>query len=401
MKTATQTVTCEHGSADLSACGLCLETPLLKGEQLGGRDLSPCRLLDRREVPDADRGLLGEPLSDSRGSDANLSGEVLPRASWRPQVIEFPLQLSNSGFRYGISVRGTRGIDNVDGFLNGILHRRENSSCASIESKQRRSLSQIADFDTVSDMKKDYRKAQPTRADERAAKRLKTMWQSMGRDKPTQESLAARFGSGGSQSLISQYMRGTIGLNARALLFFAQEFRCKASDIYPDHPDLHLIEQQSISALSLATQPTNEEGVRIPRFGVRGSMGVGLPVPEHETIVGEVMVSKDWLRNEMRSISNASNLAILTGYGDSMEGTFTDGAQLIIDCGVREVKVDSVYVLALNDELYVKRLQRRPNGSILMISDNRKYDPYLIDDEELERFRVLGRVVGVWNFSKI
>ena len=130
-------------------------------------------------------------------------------------------------------------------------------------------------------------------------------------------------------------------------------------------------------------------------------MGVGLPAPELETMVGALMVSRDWLRNELRQVTNAEDLAVLTGYGDSMAGTFADGAQLIVDRGVTEVKVDAVYVLALNDELYVKRLQRRPNGSILMISDNKKYEPYLIQDTERDRFMVLGRVVGVWNFEKL
>lgn len=141
--------------------------------------------------------------------------------------------------------------------------------------------------------------------------------------------------------------------------------------------------------------------VEIPRFEVQGSMGPGIPLPDMETIVSGIRVSAAWVRTELHNVSSPSNLAIITGYGDSMEGTFRDGAQLIVDRGVKDVKVDAIYVLSLNDELYIKRLQRRPDGSILMISDNTKYPPYVIENGERSKFAVLGRVVGAWNFSKI
>lgn len=141
--------------------------------------------------------------------------------------------------------------------------------------------------------------------------------------------------------------------------------------------------------------------VTIPRFDVHGSMGLGIQQPIQETIVGSVTVSRDWLRTELRQVTSPSNLAVITGYGDSMEGTFSDGSQLIVDRGVVDVKVDAVYVLSLNGELYIKRLQRRPDGSILMISDNRKYEPIVIKNGEKAQFSVLGRVVGAWTFGKL
>lgn len=141
--------------------------------------------------------------------------------------------------------------------------------------------------------------------------------------------------------------------------------------------------------------------VDIPRFEVQGSMGPGIPLPDMETIVSGIRVSAAWIRTELHNVSAPNNLAIITGYGDSMEGTYRDGAQLIVDRGVKDVKVDAIYVLSMNDELYIKRLQRRPDGSILMISDNTKYPPYVVENGERNKFAVLGRVVGAWNFSKI
>lgn len=90
--------------------------------------------------------------------------------------------------------------------------------------------------------KSDSKKAKPTEADLRAAKRLKRLWLAMPRDRrPTQDQLADRYGEGGSQSLISQYMNGHIPLNLRAVLFFARELGCSPLEIYPDLPGLDAV----------------------------------------------------------------------------------------------------------------------------------------------------------------
>lgn len=140
--------------------------------------------------------------------------------------------------------------------------------------------------------------------------------------------------------------------------------------------------------------------ISIPLLNVAASMGRGLYQPEHDEVVRSMTINRAWLRRSA-SFTAFENLALLTGYGDSMKGTFEDGDLLLVDRGVREVKFDAVYVLALNDELYIKRLQRRPDGSVLMISDNKAYEPYLITDREREKFRVLGRVVLAWNAKRL
>lgn len=141
--------------------------------------------------------------------------------------------------------------------------------------------------------------------------------------------------------------------------------------------------------------------IEVPLFDARGSMGMGYALPEHDTIIERISVSPEWVRDALPSLTSIKQLALMRGYGDSMEGTFNDGDILWIDRGVTDVKTDAVYVLALHDELYVKRLQRRPDGSILMISDNKKYEPYLIENGDRDKFRVLGRVVYAWRGTRV
>lgn len=129
-------------------------------------------------------------------------------------------------------------------------------------------------------------------------------------------------------------------------------------------------------------------------------MGVGHLQLDHDNIVERMTISAEWLRSSVK-FTQSDNLGLITAYGDSMEGTFSDGDVLLVDRGVSDIKIDAVYALSLNDELYIKRLQRRPDGAILMISDNKKYDPYVITNGDLDKFQVMGRVLLAWNARKL
>lgn len=139
----------------------------------------------------------------------------------------------------------------------------------------------------------------------------------------------------------------------------------------------------------------------ISRFDVGASMGKGLAMPTGYTeIVERISVNIDYLAS-ITSYSNLENLALITGYGDSMEGTYNDGDLLLVDRGVNEIKIDAVYVLGLDGELYIKRIQRRPDGSLLMLSDNKNYAPYEIKNSEIGTFQVLARVLLVWSAKRL
>ena len=140
--------------------------------------------------------------------------------------------------------------------------------------------------------------------------------------------------------------------------------------------------------------------VSIPQLTAVGSMGDSVPdILDHDTEVSRIQVGQFWIRENLTQISATKNLRMITGKGDSMEGTFNNGDILFVDTGIDEVNIDAVYVLRFNGELFIKRLQRNPDGSLLMISDNEKYKPYPIDKKsDLE---VIGAVVGIWNFRKL
>lgn len=137
----------------------------------------------------------------------------------------------------------------------------------------------------------------------------------------------------------------------------------------------------------------------IPLLSSFASMGLGFPIQDHETVIDNLRLSQDWCRRNL-NVSNLGNLAALSAYGDSMRPTFDDGDILIVDRGVAALTVDAVYVLQFRDELYVKRIQRRPDGTVVIRSDNALYEPMVIDPAN-DGLRVLGRVVWAWNGRKL
>jgi phage repressor protein C with HTH and peptisase S24 domain len=143
----------------------------------------------------------------------------------------------------------------------------------------------------------------------------------------------------------------------------------------------------------------NNREIQIPFLDSRASMGDGVPLVDHVNVVEMVAANLPELRSRV-SLTAPGNLRLLTGYGDSMSPTFNDGDVLLIDVGVTDLKLDAVYVLERQDQLYVKRIQRRPTGALRMISDNPVYPPEDIDPEA-DGFAVLARVLCVWNFRKL
>jgi len=130
-------------------------------------------------------------------------------------------------------------------------------------------------------------------------------------------------------------------------------------------------------------------------------MGAGsLPPQGHIDVIRDMTVHLDWLARRGVSYSKAENLAIITGDGDSMEGTFSDGASLLVDLGISEIRTDAIYVFTLDGDLFIKRLQRITGKSLSMISDNPRYKPVELNSEQLERMHVHARVLLIWDVKK-
>lgn len=132
----------------------------------------------------------------------------------------------------------------------------------------------------------------------------------------------------------------------------------------------------------------------IPQFNAGGAMGGGLVLRDQPGVIQSWHVNQEWVQKNIKSNTGASNLCIVTGFGDSMKGMFNSGDPLVIDTGIKAVDFDAVYFFRVADEGFIKRLQRIPGEGVRVLSENKKYDSWTIKSGM--DFEVFGRVVKAW-----
>lgn len=145
--------------------------------------------------------------------------------------------------------------------------------------------------------------------------------------------------------------------------------------------------------LGIGSKENEQTGiVSVPLLEVNASAGNGY-INFSEQVVRRVDFYEEWLKQNVR-YTKGSNLDLISASGDSMEPTINSGDILLVDHGINEVLYDSIYVAMVNGELYVKRFQKTPSRTLLMISDNKKYQSFELKPED--DVRIIGRVVYYW-----
>lgn len=138
-----------------------------------------------------------------------------------------------------------------------------------------------------------------------------------------------------------------------------------------------------------AAVSAGEDAISIPKLDVLASAGAGVS-GHSERPVEMIRFPRAWLRSVGISANNAR---ILTVSGDSMEPTLSSGDLLLVDVSINKIKGDAIYVLVMDDEVYVKRALPRMSGAILITSDNDRYPAEEVSEETAKRLQVAGRVV--------
>ncbi|PHN79926.1 S24 family peptidase [Pseudomonas syringae] len=155
--------------------------------------------------------------------------------------------------------------------------------------------------------------------------------------------------------------------------------------------------QTYVPSVYASLKPRREEIV-IPQYDVRGAMGHGQVPADYNEAVRNLVVREEMLREKGVSYTSASALAMITGWGQSMEGTINDKDLLIVDRGVTEFVGEGIYVLTWHRELYIKRIQRVDENHYKLISDNQHYENQTARTDDLA---IHAKVLFVWNGKKI
>lgn len=166
------------------------------------------------------------------------------------------------------------------------------------------------------------------------------------------------------------------------------------------NPRLHIVKKlesffnEEFTSKTLAPIDSTNEILINQYHDVRGAMGQGLVLRGESGQITGWKVTPEWLNKNVPSNTGNKNLAIVTGFGDSMRGMFNSGDPLLVDSGVKSLDYDGVYFFRIGDEGFIKTLQRIPGEGIRVISENKKYETWTITKEM--DFEVFGRVLKVW-----
>lgn len=131
-----------------------------------------------------------------------------------------------------------------------------------------------------------------------------------------------------------------------------------------------------------------QEFAMIPRYEVAVSAGAG-SVALTETAAEQIAFRRDWLKEIGVSPAFAQ---MLSANGDSMEPLIPDGALMLVDTSIREVLNGCIYVIVMDGDLLVKRVHRRIDQTIALISENPRYAPEIVSSSVLEKLHIVGRV---------
>lgn len=147
---------------------------------------------------------------------------------------------------------------------------------------------------------------------------------------------------------------------------------------------------QSFGNAVIDEEHGNDNLVSIPVYeDVRPAAGAGA-VSASDQSTSVVAFDRRWLRDLG---INPSFAKILFADGDSMYPTIRDGAPMLVDTSKTEIRHGCIYVFDLDGDLMVKRIERLPDGTIDLISDNREVYPVRnIPRSRLDLLHVIGRV---------
>ncbi len=209
----------------------------------------------------------------------------------------------------------------------------------------------------------------------------------------TQKDFAKKFNI--AYGTLQSYEYGETEPKLKFLENLSKYFKIPMSYFYSDVANVSPIDEKSVANVSSIYEksvvtPTNlkisQENISIPFFeNVYASAGSGLINDENPPKTLEF--SKSFIRDYLGT-TEFSSLNIIKSKGDSMQPTIPKNALLFVRLG--QVKEGHICVVRLEDELYVKRLQKRP--VIKLISDNPCYDPIILHEDE--NFELIGTVLG-------
>jgi phage repressor protein C with HTH and peptisase S24 domain len=126
----------------------------------------------------------------------------------------------------------------------------------------------------------------------------------------------------------------------------------------------------------------------MPRNSVRSPVGRG--TVQSRQIVDYVALKTEWLSRRIGI--DPKSLILVEAVSDSMTPTIDQGDLVLVDLRDPHFRHDGIYVLRAGGDLSIKRIQRRPDGKLIIRSDNAAYEPTVVAADSIN---VVGHAIWI------
>jgi len=126
------------------------------------------------------------------------------------------------------------------------------------------------------------------------------------------------------------------------------------------------------------------------------SLSAGYGIGNEDSAKMILQVSEDFVRERLGKL-RVDGLISFPILGNSMHPTIPDGSiGIFIDYKKEGFLLDGeIYAFRIDDTFYVKRIFKDPkNKKLKFVSDNDKYETFLLEESELDRLFIIGRYLG-------
>lgn len=142
-----------------------------------------------------------------------------------------------------------------------------------------------------------------------------------------------------------------------------------------------------IASLSREPRPSEEDLVYVPKAAARLCAGGG-----SFEIEAQPVAAYPFPRWWLAKMGSPSAMIFMDVVGESMEPGICNGDTVLVDQSCKRPDPRNVLAVALDDAIYLKRVERCGDG-IRLHSDNEQYADMELCGDELEQFHIIGKVV--------
>ena len=112
---------------------------------------------------------------------------------------------------------------------------------------------------------------------------------------------------------------------------------------------------------------------------------------DQDSPAGYIAFSSVWVQTYLDRAPE--QLLALEAQGSAMEPTIHQGDLLLIDTSAAVISSHEIHVIEVGGELLVRRLERSLDSSIIVRTDNDRFQPQTLAGSDREALRIVGRVV--------